>query len=350
MDSLSIAYVCPEPLKTCMLNFTPNKWAEITQEPKIYSILQAIVVYEAYISQNKDNYDAAMDTTDPINLRKLYIRNTTYGDPWRIAMITEFTKSKFNQFPSLLAATDKPIEQTELNLYIPTAKPNTYGNILTKIHCQSIIASQDIDTIVLNVLNSLRECIIKSYGFSDIFITGSYPLHKITNGETTFNDIDIFIPHNISMNFMGRIHTTVFANFNIVASHNRCFTYKIPGHTKTIQIVRMESDTFGYTSMYGVADISISQCFIVHNLSQAHSRGEAFTDWVLICSNQDYDDIKNKTQRFYRKPDDPYYEYGLKRVEKYKERGFTNVIFEPKELIDILPMYDPIQGQYPMEN
>jgi hypothetical protein len=350
MDPLSITYVCPEPLKTDMSEFTPNKWVEITQEPKIYSILQAIVVYEAYISQNKDNYDAAMDTTDPIKLRKLYIRDTTYGDPWRIDMIAEFTKSKFNQYPSLLVATDKPIDQTELNHYIPTVNPNTYGNILIKLHRQSIIASQDIDTIVFNVMNSLRECIIDAYGFSDIFITGSYPLHKIMNGETTFNDIDIFIPHNISMNFMSHIHATVFTDFNIIASHNRCFTYKIPGHTKSIQIVRMQSDTFNYTSMYGVADISISQCFIVHNLSQAHIRGEVFADWVLICSNQEYDDIKNKTQRFYRKPEEPYYEYGLKRVEKYKERGFTNVIFEPKELNDILPMYDPIQGQYPREN
>jgi len=366
MDPLKITYVCPEPINVDITDHVPFKWDTIKTSPNIYSIQQAIVLHEAYASRNIDAYTSALKASNSIELFEVFktIPNckSNMGNPWRLDMINMCIESQFNQFPTMKAklmnSKIDELDQSDMEAYISNITKNTYGKLLVQLRNKFIIESQDIDTVVENVMNNLNVCITKGYGVSRIFISGSYPLHKI---DTTINtpvswdpnDIDIFIPHNISMNFMNHIHNTVFNDFEIIAAHNRCYTYQIPGHNKNIQIVRMNSDYQDFTAMYDSADISITQCFVIHNSSKInpceYHMVPIFSGWSFLCRTQEYEDIKNKTQRFYRKSDDPYYEYGLKRIEKYKDRGFTNIILEPKELTDLLPMYEPVDGQYPLE-
>jgi hypothetical protein len=368
MECLNPYSTTTEPITiTFVKGVVPFIWENIIKPPQFYSIFQAITAFEAYNARDIDTYTKALNTTDPIKLQELFdiaveLGGKHIGNIWRNDFIIKCIEAQLLMFPAMkeqLIETpehDLVYKQFDTLLYQNkwSITYNEYGNILQKKRKQFIIENKNIDTILETLLDSLYTVIKLGYPDSNIFVGGSYPLHKIAGSPSNWtpNDIDIFIPNGISMNFMGRIHREILSDFNLIASHNRCFTYEIPGHTMKIQIVRMDTMYKDYTAMYNTTDISITNCFIIHSDIDTDSGdlSPLYQNWSLYYRDQELlNDIKNNTQRFYRHKDDPYYEYGLKRVEKYKKRGFTNVIMEPKELDDILPMYDPEQGQYPLE-
>jgi len=66
---------------------------------------------------------------------------------------------------------------------------------------------------------------------------------------------------------------------------------------------------------------------------------EIYPHWWLVTKQKTIDDVKANRITYYRADTDPFNERGLRRIDKYRSRGFHEVVNQPREV-------DPLMGEY----
>lgn len=271
--------------------------------------------------------------------------------------------------------------------------PNIYGYILNRLRKRyqlyygktlEEVLHQSMKTIY--DMNKFSTTTMKS----KIFVGGSFAVKEVekyidmvfdslgipfTTRPWVPNDIDIFITDFSKTSLLGLLHS-VFIHCEFIGGNNRQITIKVPYQDIKFQIVRLKQQiTFSNEYkcsqicefMENAIDISTTCCYLIYEpnednvdeeyLISKYSHDKTFQNWNLYSKKDVVDDVEIGRVRFHRKPEDPLYEYGLKRVEKYKERGYTLVEHIPKELTDAVDGYwkyvlGPVQlkEEYPYEN
>jgi hypothetical protein len=250
-----------------------------------------------------------------------------------------------------------------------TCDNNLYGNLLADIRVRlKYYRENTLEDIVNNILLTLN----RDENVKTAIIGGSWALKK---AERAFNkdkpwvpdDVDIYITMNSKIGLYN-LHEDYFQDYRYTVFNNSVMTLEMPIYGTKIQLVHIpkildvdNKDFYreGYVinQLVAAIDISVTQCFLtvknpkekllnprVKNVYNVLDYNETMN---LIVTETAKQDILGTQLHFYADEtyDDPkVYEFRVKRLEKYKKRGFTDVTYTPKHLTEpIFRLYTEIE-------
>ena len=196
---------------------------------------------------------------------------------------------------------------------------------------------------------------------SQILIGGSFALHVFqtmfekaeekpggaspysSTPRWDYNDVDIFFLGRTSGNRYHIRQTLLRYILGSMKGNDWVTTFKAPsgvGRIPSMDFVRTDCETVE-DFMEGI-DISITEMVIVHKsaelpdgsvvIGEVEYLREGDDQWFLVSTPGALEDVKLRRQRYHRKIDHPLFSKCLRRVAKYWERGFQEIIHEPKEV------------------
>ena len=207
--------------------------------------------------------------------------------------------------------------------------------------------------IINRLTHALREKNRPTWDKTRLIIGGSFALYQYLvhiNKHVNWrpHDFDIFVVNgNTSANtYINKCRLLAYI-LGESAGNNWVRKYSIPDNE--IDFVRTNcEDIQGFIDS---VDTSLNQILIVHKLTKIPKdmvvikRVDKFgpiidgeikpTDndhWLLIATQKAVTDIENNTLTYHTPMKSTYYPKTMERVAKYHRRGFTNVVYEPKEI------------------
>ena len=243
-----------------------------------------------------------------------------------------------------------------------TEQNNIYGKLLMKIRDKHIYYSaRTPEQIICELLEKLNNA-INCYS-SMAIIGGSWGLKQMEiklKREKSWvpDDIDIYITNHISWAKTQNIIRFVFKDYHVISGNYKCIQLLMPVYNIKIQLVRM-TNLFNCVSDYSIdqldsaIDISITKCFMVYEYEESSCVDPVYHDSykiqkfegtkiTLMAKHSVVEDIIHNRCSFYGNEsydEASMYAYRQKRLEKYFNRGYINVIHEPRELTPILNNY-----------
>lgn len=183
----------------------------------------------------------------------------------------------------------------------------------------------------------------------DMVVGGSFALrvlcdHLITKAELKPmgwmpGDVDVFFLGGISENsfrkYLWPVMMRTFETKRANSFRNPETWTMVLGRTISkpfvVELIRTDCSTWEEISIY--VDLMLTNVFLVNSETKPDKAVCEYIPgwWIVTPNEQVIDDIKNKIVRIDRDKKCKLYPLTEKRSEKYVERGFTNVIYDPHE-------------------